>query len=785
MTGFLSDCRIAGRTLLKDRSFTAVVITTLALGIALAASVIAIVNGYLLRSLPYPAADRLYSIRFEPGQPVPDGLERLDWQSLSNVIEIPIAWDLDMFYVTTADHPEPEPGAWVTPGFMQGLGIAAEVGRAFTDEEFGTGHPQVAMISHAFWRDRFGGDPDILGKQFRAYVSDRPDEAETFTIVGVLPSTFWHVNPYTQIFVPLRAATYPYMIRLRGGIPAADAERRIGDLVGVQVHLRSVHGEYVQSLRPILFSIGSATGIVLVIAWANVAFLILIRTNRQQRDVAIRFALGAARGAVARTLITESLLLCATAAILGVSLATMLLTALGPVIQEQLGRPVPGGVSRLTIDLAVISIVIVLTIILACGLSLVPLVGSRRQSLMVIMRRGHMSGSNRTGARHFRTGLIVLEIAGSLALLMGCGLMIQTLMREMNTDLGIQSDRLIAAGLSLRDGSYPNEATRLAFYDRLMDGLQQTAGVESIGLSDWPILAAPPLQHVGDATSSVIGVTPDFFTTVGVTLKDGRFFTRADRVGSEDVAIVSETLARRLRPSGSAVGLPVRIVMDNGATVTRSIVGVVSDVRQLPTDQELADLYIPLLQAPRRFSTIYLRVVGSQSWTPALRNVLRDIDPEVSLRDARDVRVMAGEQLIRPRFLTSLMTSLAIVALILAVIGIYGVVAYNVKQREHEIAIRIAVGASAASVIRLFLRQGGVVIAAGLLLGTFGAGAIGPATREPALWRQADRYSDDGNDVRSHRCRRHCRQLVACTSRGKYGSHDCASRRINIGHCHT
>jgi hypothetical protein len=244
-------------------------------------------------------------------------------------------------------------------------------------------------------------------------------------------------------------------------------------------------------------------------------------------------------------------------------------------------------------------------------------------------------------------------------------------------------------------------------------------------LSDWPILAAPPLQHVGDATSSVIGVTPDFFTTVGVTLKDGRFFTRADRVGSEDVAIVSETLARRLRPSGSAVGHPVRIVMDNGATVTRSIVGVVSDVRQLPTDQELADLYIPLLQAPRRFSTIYLRVVGSQAWTPTLRNVLRNIDPEVSLRDARDVRVMVGEQLIRPRFLTSLMTSFAIVALILAVIGIYGVVAYNVKQREHEIAIRIAVGASAAAVIRLFLRQGGVVIAAGLLLGTFGAAAIG------------------------------------------------------------
>jgi putative ABC transport system permease protein len=725
MTGLLSDCRISARTLLKDRSFTFIVITTLALGIALAASVTAIVNGYLLRSLPYPAANRLYSIRFEPSQQIPDGLEQLNWQSLSNIIEIAIAWDLDMFYVTSADHPEPAAGAWVTPGFMQGLGIAAEVGRGFTDQEFGSGHPQVAMISHAFWRDRFGGDPDILGKQFRAYVSDRADEAETFTIVGVLPSNFWHVNPYTQVFAPLRAATYPYMIRLREGVPAGDAERRIGDLVRVPVHLRSVHSEYVQSIRPILFSIGLATAIVLVIAWANVALLILIRSNRQQRDVAIRFALGAGRGQVARTLITESLLLCVTAAIFGVLLATMLLTALGPVIQEQLGRPVPGGVSRLTIDFVVVSIVVVLTVILALGLSLVPLAASRRQSLMFIMRRGYTSGSGGTRARHIRSGLIVLEIAGTLPLLVGCGLMIQTLVREMNTDLGIQSDRLIAAGLALRERSYPDEATRLAFYDRLMNGLEQTAGIESIGVSDWPILAAPPLRRVDDTPSSVIGVTPDYFTTLGVTLKDGRFFTRADRAGSEDVAIVSETLARRLRPSGSAVGLSVRIVIGDGAPFTHSIVGVVSDVRQLPTDQELADLYIPLLQAPGRFSTVYLRVAGSQAWTPTLRTVVRDIDPEVSLRDVRDVRVMAGEQLIRPRFLTSLMTSFAIVALILALIGIYGVVAYNVKQREHEIAIRIAVGANAASVIRLFLRQGSVVIAGGLLLGTVGAGAIG------------------------------------------------------------
>jgi hypothetical protein len=317
------------------------------MGIALATSIIAIVNSYVLRSLPYPAASRLYNVRYaETGQSQPRGLEYLDWRSLSDVIEHPLSWDLDVFYVSGGDHAESAPGAWVTPGFMQGIGVRTEIGRVFNDDEYRIGSPQVALISHPFWRDRFGGDPAIVGKQFQAYVSDRPDEAETFTIIGVLPANFWHVNPYTQIFAPLRAPSYPYMVRLREGVPTSEAERRIGLMVraGVagtpatwQPRLVSVHEDYIRNVRPILSVVTAAGGIVLLIACANVAFFILIRANRQQKDVAIRFALGAGQGQVARMLITESVLLCGTSLILGIAVASTILSSIGPAIQQQSG----------------------------------------------------------------------------------------------------------------------------------------------------------------------------------------------------------------------------------------------------------------------------------------------------------------------------------------------------------------------------------------------------------------------------------------------------------------
>ena len=208
MATIWNELRITVRTLAKARGFTVAATLTLALGIGLAASAMAVVNAYLVRSLPYPAADRLYSVAYaRPGEDSPDGLEDLPWESVADVVEQPIAWDLDMFYLTGGEHTEAAPGAWVTPGFMQGLGIRVSLGRAFGAADFERGAPQVALISDELWRTRFGADPAIIGRRMSAYVSDRPRDPETFSIVGVLPADFWHLNRYTQVLSPLRAQT--------------------------------------------------------------------------------------------------------------------------------------------------------------------------------------------------------------------------------------------------------------------------------------------------------------------------------------------------------------------------------------------------------------------------------------------------------------------------------------------------------------------------------------------------------------------------------------------------
>ena len=729
MLELLSDCRIAGRRLLKARGFTSVVILTLTIGIALAAVVVSVVNGYLLQSLPYPAGNRLFSIRFEPGQREPDDLERRDWSSLGDIVEYGIAWDLDVFYVKTGDYPEAAPGAWITPGFMQGLGLKTEIGRVFSDEEFRIGSPQVALISHSLWKDRFGSDPQILGRRFSAYVSDRPDEPESFTVVGVLPANFWHVNPYTQIFTPLRSPTYPYMVRLRPGVPREVAERRIADLIQVPVHLNSVHQEYVRTVRPILTSVAAAAAIVLLIASANVAFLILIRGNRQQKDVAIRLALGAGRGRVARLLIAESLILCASAAILGTVLASVLLGSLAPLVQQQLGRPAPGGVAALSINGPVVAIVGSLSVVIASLLTLGPLVLGRRQSLSGMMRRGKQSGVDNSSARRARSVLIVVEVAGSLALLIGCTLMVRTMIRVLNSEMGIRPDGVIAAGIAMRERSYPDEATRVRFYDRLLQRFDRTEGIQTVALSNWPVLAAPPARRVESTSSSVIGVTPGYFATFEIALRQGRLFTTADRQGSELVAVISETLAKRLWPQGGAIGQTIRAADNDAPPVARTVVGVVRDVRQTPTDEDQADLYYPFLQSPGRFATIYVRSVGSPVSASLLHRVIDEIDPQVSLNPAREVKMMAADQFIRPRFLTLLLSAFAAFAAALALIGIYGVIAYSVKQREHEIAVRIAVGANGRALTRLFMKEGAVLVAAGIAIGLAGANALGNVLR--------------------------------------------------------
>jgi putative ABC transport system permease protein len=736
MTPFLTELRRTARTLAGAPGFTLAVLATLSAAVALETTTLSIVNAYLVRSLPYPGAERLYRISYAPpGRQEPDNMERLDWRGLSDVAEDQIAWDLDVFYMMGGEYPERVPGQWVTPGFMHGLGVTPAIGRSFRDEDFHAGAPQVAIIDNELWHRRFGGDPSVLGRRFRAYVSDRPQDPDLFTIVGVLPPTFWHVNPYTQVLTPLRAPTYPYFLRLREGVAPARAEASLRALVGSKARLESVHGAYTRTVRPLLAAVAAAVTLVLLIACANVTLLMVLRGMKRRGEIAVRVALGASGRQVARLLAGESLLLCATAAAAGAAIAFVVLRSLGPAIEQQMGRSVPGGSAALSVDTHVALAVAVLVVFMTAATSLPTLLVTRTGGVFRSMNARTGDGP---GASRARALLISLQIAGTFGLLAGCGLMVRTLHNLVDVRTGMTVDRIVEAGLATREQSYTSPASRVAFHERLMAELERTPSLGTVAIgSPSPLLSYQPQRLTADGEGGGVvrapirSITPGWFALLGVPVIDGRAFTPRDRLDAEPVAMVSESFARAMWPGSRAVGRRLRVYerADNSGDsvlAVRTVVGVVRDVRQSATDSLVMDAYVPLFQAPTRFATIVATPRGAHvDWGNVLRRVARSVDPEATLSTPKLLSASVDDQMRRPRFLASLFGAFGALAFGIGVLGVYAVTAYGVRQREREIAVRVAVGADRRSVMRMFLRQAGGQVALGLLLGAFAAIAVG------------------------------------------------------------
>ena len=745
--GLLSDLRHAIRSLIHARGFTVSVVLTLAVGLTLCTSAMVVVNAYLFSNLPYPAADRLYTVRYgAPGQDQPRRMETLDWTSLADVIEHPVAWDLDAFYLLGGENAERVPGAWVTPGFVEGLGIRPVIGRGFDDSAFHAGSSNVALISHRLWQARFGGDPSAIGRTFTAYVSDRPEETERFTIIGVLPRDLWHFNPYTDILAPLRAATFPYMVRLRPGVTPEAAAARITALVTAgatsvppnwRAEVVSAHGQYVATIRPLLRTVTTAAALVLLVACGNVATLFLIRGTRRQKEIAVRYALGAGRWTIARMLLAEALVVGTAAAAMAWFATALTLEAIAPVLQQQLGRTAPRALSAAALDVRVLIGALGAGLVTTVVCSLVPLLtqlrsrrGGRAGSEDPAYLRGGRSTTDSAGAQRVRRTLIALEIAASVALVTGSALMIRSVVTLLRTDLGFAGERILNASVTLRQNKYPDAPSRLAVLERMSSRLSAVPGVESVGMTTaWPLqqgglrrVTIPDAATDAVTQASVQSVNAEYFSALRIPVLAGRAFTTSDRLGSERVALVSEALARRLWPAGSAVGSTITIPEDReGAEpvpVTHNVVGIVRDVRQFPADTDVADVYMPVLQTPGRFVFTLIRTAGApEGWLPQIRAAFRDVDPEIAVQGSRPLATTINEVTARPRFLTWLLTSFALTAALLALVGAYGVIAYAVRQREREIAVRLAIGADPSRITRLFLRQGSGILAVGLAVG--------------------------------------------------------------------
>ena len=743
MMALMADLRAAIRALTATRGFTAIGVVTLSAALALAVVVLTVVNAYIYRSLPYPAADRLYRVDYvTPGQSPPRELEQLDWSTLDDVVEFSIAWDLDVFYLLGHEYPESAPGGWVTPGYINGLGIRAALGRTFDAADFAPGGANVALISYRLWQTRFGGDIAAVGRTFRAYVSDRPDEAEVFTIVGVLPADLWHLNVYTEVLAPLKARTYPYMVRLRSGVTPAVATDRIDRLIrsglasvppNLDVALTGTQESYAAGVRPMLWSVAATAGLVLLIATANVAVLTIVRGRRRERELAVRLALGASHARIARLLALEGIALSALSLLLGLAAAHIIVPLIAPLIERAMDRRIPGGLDALRIDGSVLAVALVCAAAVTLVLALLPLAPLRRSSVTADMASSGRGATENPRAGRSRAVLIAVEIAASITLLAGAGLMAETAIRMLRVDVGVDAEQVVTASLALRQRSFPEVSMRVEFFERLVTELQGIGGSTSLALGDWwPLQGSRPRRvEAGGAgapadTANPFAVSADYFATVGSPVRSGRAFTAADRLGASPVAIVSESLARRMWPESGPIGQSLKIHPDGeGQPQTVLIVGVVADARQSHTDTDLQDLYLPLAQGASRFAFLYLRAPRSPSWESELRSAVARVNAEVALGAPRALLLGIDQERARPRFLAYLLSTFAAFACLLTLVGMYGVIAYAVRQRQREIAVRLAIGADSRAVMTMLLQGGIVVLVVGLTAGVAGALALG------------------------------------------------------------
>lgn len=744
------DVRHTLRALRRARGFTIAVVTSLALGLALVASTGAVVNAYLIQPLPYSGADRLYHVRYAPPGPwEPRGMSSLDWSLLEDVVAFPITATTVTFHLSDGGYADSIRGLRVNRGFLEGLGVRAAAGRVLTGDDFAAATEPGVLIGDALWRERYGADPGVIGRLILVEADGARATTERFRVVGVLPQEFYFGGDSSQrvdMLVPATSSARTYMVKLHEGVPPSAAEAALtalvrsvapdlpGDWTGV--HLGSVPERYVGEVQPVLLGILGASLLVLVIVCANVAVLMLLRGMRRQKELAIRASLGCGRLQLLRMLLTESIMLCGIAALLALVATRAVLRGMAPLIEAQLGRSAPGGTASIAVAEPLILVVGAAGILVAVFLSLLPLIGLSRDPAGAAFRLEFGLPSGRQGARHLRSALITLQVAGTLVLLVSCGLFLRSALRMVQTDLGFEAQGLVRARIVLRSADYADAAAFGAFYRRFGDQLSRVTGAPLV-FTDWPPFAEFPKHTVetinpeGARTSAgAITVGPGYFTTFAVRLVAGRDLNDQDAYG-EPVAVISETLARALWPNGGALGRHIRTVQPTPAGPRsgplRAVVGIAADVRQGYSDRERADVYVPFAPAPRdRFGFFYLRTDRPlPSLLQAARAVAAELDPRAVVGMPRAV-ISENRQLAAATFLSTLLATVAAIAGLLATLGIYGVTAYAVQQREREIAIRIALGAAGRGVVGSIMRQTLVVITVGLLAG---AAAAGAATR--------------------------------------------------------
>jgi putative ABC transport system permease protein len=750
MTDLLHDVRLALRALRRQPGFSAVAILTLALGIGATTAVFSIVYGVLLRPLPYPDADRLvrvYATR-DGAQWTASPPDFTDWRAQATSFEDLAALTTTSLALTGDGPARQHAGAQVTAAFFSVLGVAPALGRGFTEAHEVPGQDGVVVLSHALWSDQFGADPGVLGRTLRL-------DGVDYEVIGVMPPGFAEPGA-TELWVPLaftaddlttqRGAHYLDVYgRLRPDVTLERADREVHGLAarldaaypdanpGWRAQATSLRDALVGDVQRPLYAVLGAVGLVLLMTCVNVASLLLSRAVARDHEIAIRVALGVDRLRLVRSVLAESLVLALAGGALGVALATWGIEALARLAPADLPRMDQVGVNPLVLGFTLgIS---GLTALLFGAAPSFQLLRRREATAVVTGTRGGTAGR---AAQRWRRALVTAQIACAVTLVAGAGLLIKSFGRLMATDPGFRPDGVLTFNLALPDGYAP--ARVAAFASGVEERLRALPGVEDVGLVfglplsglsfsisvyalDGRTLTSAEQERLG---AQIRFVTPGYFPTIGMTVLRGRGITPADGAGGRPVAVINETAARRLfgddDPIGRHLEFGTRMGL-GGDRLNGEIVGVVRDVKDVALGNPArGHVYFAHAQWPVGFLQPVLRTGGDpEALATAARNAVAAVDPDVPVYRVRTLTQLRAASAARERFLMLVLGVFAGAALLLAAVGIYGVVAHAVAQRTRELGIRMALGARAADILWLVLRQGVFLGGTGAALGLVGA----------------------------------------------------------------